>query len=145
MMIYFTWLIWIPTRWSYRKTAFDAHADQFRELLRYAEMFVNHNASERPVFTFVIGAIPSLFYAATKCRLPSIRRRALALLKKAPKKESLLGADSSAEVAYQVISIEGRGLGLPDPAVYNDEADATDIDDTLRPAEGHASAHNGSE
>ena len=77
---------------------------------------------------------PSLFFAATECRVPSIRRKALALLKKAPGKESILGADTSAEVAYRLITTEEKGLGLPDPAKY-DETKVSELDDTLLPAE----------
>ena len=135
LMIYYTWLIWIPTRLSCRKTAFDAHTNRFRKLLHHAEIFLNYPANERPVFTFEIGAIPSLYWVASECRIPSLRRKALALLKKAPKKESFLGADSSAEVAYRQISIEERLLGLPDPAKFDEISDGMYIDDSVLPAE----------
>lgn len=135
MMIYSTYAVWMPTRLSHRKIAFDAHAPTFRELVHYGEIFVNHNASERPVFTFDIGAVPSLYYAASECRVPSIRRKAAALLKKAPKKESIMNADSGAEVAKKIIAIEERGLGHPDPLKFNDCFDITGIDDSRLPDE----------
>ena len=135
LMIYYTWLIWIPTRLSCRKTAFDAYTDQFRELLNHAEVFLNHHTSERPVFTFEFGAIPSMYWVACECRVPSLRRKALALLRKAPKKESFLGADSSAEVAYRQLVIEERDLRLPDPAELDENSDGIYVDDSVLPAE----------
>jgi hypothetical protein len=134
-MIYYTWLIWIPTRLSYRKTAFDAHTYEFRELLHHAELFLDHETNARPVFTFEIGAIPSMYWVASECRVPSLRRKALALLKKAPKKESFMGADSSAEVTYRQVLIEERGLGLPDPAKFDEGSDEMYIYDSILPAE----------
>jgi hypothetical protein len=135
MMMYCTFAIWMPTRLSHRKIAFDAHASKFSELVHHAEVFLNHSANDRPVFTFDIGAIPSLYYAASECRVPSIRRKAMALLKKAPRKESIMGADSSAEIAHRLISIEERGLGLPDPAEFDESSNMAEIDDSRLPDE----------
>ena len=134
-MIYCNYAVWMPTRLSHRKIAFDAHTAMFEELVHHAEIFLNHYASERPVFTFDIGALPSLYYVASECRIPSIRRKAMALLRKAPRKESIINAESSAEVALRIIAIEERDLGLPDPSDFNDCLDTTNLDDTKLPDE----------
>lgn len=86
----------------------------------HAEKYLESNASERPVFSFDFGVIPALYFTASECRVPSIRRKALALLKLAPKKESLLAADNLAQLCSRLISIEERGLGLPDPMAVDD-------------------------
>lgn len=125
----------MPTKLSHRKTAFDGHTSKFRELVHHAENFLRRNESERPVFTFDIGAISSLFYVAWECRVPSIRRKATALLRQAPKKEGILGADGTIEIAIRIISIEERGLGLPDPANFDKSWNVADIDDTRLPEE----------
>lgn len=50
-----------------------------------------------------------------KCRVPSLRRRALFLLSTGVKKESVFGARSLGEVAVRIIEFEEQGLGLPIP------------------------------
>jgi hypothetical protein len=59
----------------------------------------------------------------------------MALLKKAPRKESIMGADSSAEIAHRLISIEERGLWLPDPAEFDESSNMAEIDDSRLPDE----------
>jgi hypothetical protein len=113
LTLYYTTVIWVSTQLSACKTAFDQYASQFGELVFHAEKYLKNNTTERLVFAFDFGVIPSLYFASSECRVPSTRRKALALLRLAPKKESLLAADNMAELCDRLITIEEGGLGLP--------------------------------
>lgn len=68
-------------------------------------------------FTFETHIIPPLYYVATKCRHPLIRRSALELLKKNPfRRENLWRASVMGALAGHIVSLEERwpqGLGGP--------------------------------
>ena len=133
-MYYHSTFIWLSTRLSPTQAIFDEFTGHFQELVRHAEIYVNAKAIELPTFTFEVGAVPLLYLSAAKCRVPSIRRQALDLFNKAPRKECLHGAESTAEVACRLIEIEEEGLGLPEPACSGRCATAI-IDDTILPPE----------
>ncbi|KAM0425873.1 hypothetical protein ACHAPT_008811 [Fusarium lateritium] len=57
-------------------------------------------------FTADIGLIPPLYYTALKCRIPSLRRRAIKLLETATHKESIWNGAVAAQVAREVVKIE---------------------------------------
>lgn len=57
-------------------------------------------------FSIDLCIIPCLFYIAIKCRHPKIRRRAVDLLRKAPRREALWDAEAAALSAEVAISFE---------------------------------------
>lgn len=59
-------------------------------------------------FTFEISLIPALQFAATRCRCPTTRREAAAMLERGLPREGLWDAEQQAVVARRVIEIEER-------------------------------------
>ncbi|KAK3673247.1 hypothetical protein LTR78_006792 [Recurvomyces mirabilis] len=117
LMLYFhTSHIWLSTRLTLLESSFDDHTAHFEEVLRHAEIYITSKEDERLTFTFEVGAIPPLYFTATKCRVPSIRRQALRLLARAPRKEAMWGATSTGQIAARLMAIEEEGLGLTPPA-----------------------------
>lgn len=107
--------VWVSSRLEASETVFDNFTAEFKQLLRHAETYVRATALQLPIFTFEIGAVLPLFMAASKCRVPSIRRQALDLMLRCPRKESTFGAYSCAQAICRLIEIEESGLGLPTP------------------------------
>lgn len=113
MAFYHATFIWLSTRLSPNERIFDTLTDHFAALLNYAELYLEILPTPTPTFTFEIGVTPALFLAAIKCRVPSFRRRAIALMLRAPKKECMHGSFSTAEFARGIIELEEAGSGLP--------------------------------
>lgn len=107
--------IWVSSRLEPAETAFDSFTAEFQDLVNCADVYVRATAQQLPTFTFEIGAVLPLFLTAYKCRVPSIRRRALDLMLQCPPKESTFGAHSCAQAICRLITIEESGLGLPPP------------------------------
>ena len=122
-MYYNSTLIWASTRLSLTETAFDDFTSHFEQIVHYADVYLSSHANDRATFTFETGAVAPLFLTATRCRIPSLRRQALDLMRRAPRKECFHGAESTAEVAGRVIDIEEEGLArleddLPPPEAF---------------------------
>ena len=113
LMYYHVSLILLSTRLTPTQTVFDNYTHGFREIVRHAKTYLAAQAPQNSTFTFELGAVPALYFTATKCRIPSLRRRALDLISETPKKESMWGARSVAELVSRFIIIEEQGLGLP--------------------------------
>lgn len=78
----------VGTRLDPYQTTFDQYTKQFQEIVRMADVYVKI-MPDKTTFVFEDGIIGVLYFAATKCRVPSIRRKALELLRKAPRKECI--------------------------------------------------------
>lgn len=96
------------------EAAFASVVSTCEEILRAAvQVIVADTAagycSEGFSFTADIGLIAPLYYSALKCRVPSIRRRAIKLLETATHKESIWNGAIAAQVAREVIKIEEQG------------------------------------
>jgi hypothetical protein len=119
-------IIWLSTYLSLVQTAFDQYNDRFEIIVHHADVIITL-VDTPPSFTFEMGVIPPLYFVATKCRDPAIRRRALSLLKKAPKRESSWSALPTTRVVEKVIALEeelnGRFVEFPPdrPVVWVDE------------------------
>lgn len=109
-MYYNSTLVWASTRLSLTEMTFDDFTSNFEQIVHYADIFLRSRFDDRTTFTFETGAVAPLFLTATRCRIPSLRRKALDLMRKAPRKECFHGAESTAEVAGRVIDIEEEGL-----------------------------------
>ena len=134
LMYYHSTTIWSSTRLALTETAFDEFTYHFEQIVHHAGIYLNAQAGERLTFTFETGAVAPLFLTTTHCRIPSLRRKALDLMAKAPRKESFHGAGSTAEIASRVIAIEEDGLGFPMPECTGRCAlDA--VDDSVLPPE----------
>lgn len=73
--------LWLSTRLIGGEMVFDEYTHEFKEILRCAEIYLA-NRGERSTFTFEVGVVPPLYLVATKCRVPSIRRKAIELMKR---------------------------------------------------------------
>ncbi|KAI1631442.1 hypothetical protein F4809DRAFT_657943 [Biscogniauxia mediterranea] len=75
--------IWAETALERSEMAYDAYIDQFKwfvdEATELATRDDSSSSSSRPVFSFEMAFVPSLFFIAIKCRCLDTRLRALAL------------------------------------------------------------------
>ena len=75
----------------------------------------------KPTFSLSLGLVTPLYMMTTRCRDPSIRRRALHLLQTCNRKEGIWDSRLSARVAQRVVEIEEAGAvprpedGPPEP------------------------------
>lgn len=69
------------------------------------------NSSKKPIFSMDMNIVGPLFSIAHRCRDPLIRRRAIALLYRAPLQEGLWHSFLTAQVAEKIVKIEEAGLG----------------------------------
>lgn len=74
-----------------------------------SRIIVPRSKGPRPVFMFETRFIPQLFFVATKCRHPAIRRQAISLLRLGPEVENTWKADTLADIAERVVGTEESG------------------------------------
>jgi hypothetical protein len=105
------------------ETVFDNHTQEFKAIVGMSQELLSMDAAvdsmdaavdEQHIlsFSFDFGVTPPLYFTATHCRDPLIRRRALALLRRAHRKQGSWNSEDSAKCAEQIIKIEELGLGL---------------------------------
>jgi hypothetical protein len=97
------------------ETSFDAFLTNFEEVVNLAESAVDTECvtswTQRwATVNFQAHNIPHLYLTATKCRNPTIRRKALALLKGSFTGQRLWNIDSAIIVAERVVELEEEGL-----------------------------------
>ncbi|KAK4456057.1 hypothetical protein QBC34DRAFT_287340 [Podospora aff. communis PSN243] len=126
-----TTYIWTSTALSTGEGAFDSHVSTFSSIIPLAASFMDAVASSAgpttgksptttaatdprrfsSMFTFEMHVIAPLYYVATKCRHPLIRRAALDLLRRNPaRRENLWRANVMAAIADQTIRLEEKHL-----------------------------------
>jgi hypothetical protein len=76
----------------------------------YLILTLKDGAMSRQLFGLHLGYIPPLFFAATRCRDPSIRRQAITILHHSRRRERVWDSCAAARVAERVMAIEERGL-----------------------------------
>lgn len=117
----------LATALSTKETAFDAHLPDFAAIIPLASAFLEASsrqtstdrkysaATGNPVhpsgrclmFSFGLHVIAPLYFVATKCRHPIIRRAALDLLRRnSSRRENLWRANIMAEIAARTIRLE---------------------------------------
>ncbi|TID27049.1 hypothetical protein E6O75_ATG01542 [Venturia nashicola] len=112
--------IWIRVCTTVEESATDSYHADFEEIIHHAEQITRNQrtsmATPQPV-SFDIHILGPLFYTALKCRHPKLRRRALEILKMAPRREGLWNAHHAYVTAKRVIELEEQCLdsqGIPD-------------------------------
>ena len=110
---------WLAVCTTAEETAIDSYNPAFLELIECAEHVVNsykESGKLQPV-SFDMQVIGPLYYTTVKCRDPTLRRRALSLLKLAPRREGLWNAHHAFVTARRVIELEEgvdrNAQGLP--------------------------------
>lgn len=92
------------------ETAFDKFNPLFQTMVDQAsQIIIPKSKGPRPVFMFETRFIPQLFFVATKCRHPTTRRQAIALLRLGPEVENTWKADTLADIAERVVGTEESG------------------------------------
>ena len=113
---YIVAFIVIDTYLSDNETVFDKHIDQFRAIVDEAQelLFTNDGVDEqyKLSFSFDFGITPPLYFTASRCRDPLIRRRALALMRLPHRAQGPWNNEHSAKCAEEMIRIEEVGDGL---------------------------------
>ena len=91
-------------------TVWDIHTPDFDSVVTLAESICSTTTSSgaecEPSFTFEMGIIIPLYIAALKCRQPSIRQRALAILAKSPRREGFWDSRMAVSMAERIIEAE---------------------------------------
>nr|OQO22260.1 hypothetical protein B0A51_10832 [Rachicladosporium sp. CCFEE 5018] len=115
LLCYHVSVIWLSTRLQPNRMSIDRYTDHFREIIYHAKIYNRARSVESSELTMETGAIPSLYFVTMNCRVPSLRREALQLLRAGPSKEGIWGAICTAQLAATIIWLEERELGLPMP------------------------------
>jgi hypothetical protein len=104
--------IWVSTCLDKSETAFDSHMVGFTSIINLSELLLAKGsaANALPHFTFEMGLIPPLYFTAINCRHPTLRRKAVSLLRQGSRRESLWDAEPMARIAERVIELEESGL-----------------------------------
>ena len=116
------------------ESAFDHQLSNFTVIVTSIEAILLSNvhgeSSDSSSFSLDLGIIPPLFYTAIKCRSPDIRRRAIALLRRAPRQDGLWDAIESAKAAELAMDFEEQQVagGMPYHATIPEWARVHDID-----------------
>lgn len=120
LLHYKTIYIWLRACTTAGEMATDAYHADFEELVCYAEQITQPGTkvvTPQPL-SFDMHILGPLYYAALKCRVPTIRRRALDMLQSAPRREGLWNAHHAYVTAKRIIELEERhlinGQELPD-------------------------------
>lgn len=111
--------IWIRVCTIAGESATDSYHTDFEELVHYAEQMTKLGVgmvTPQPL-SFDIQILAPLYYTALKCRYRATRRRALEMLRLAPRREALWNAHHAYVTAKRVIELEEGDLNgheLPD-------------------------------
>ncbi|EXJ80819.1 hypothetical protein A1O3_07103 [Capronia epimyces CBS 606.96] len=101
--------IWLSTCTTRLQSAFDEYSERFATILDHAENVLKYSIEStagQPIFTSEAGPIPPLYFCAIKCRDPLLRRRALVLMRRAPRRESVWAYVPTEKVIEKVIGLE---------------------------------------
>ena len=96
------------------ESVWDTFTPQAEEIIGFAEAVVALEPSistvKRPTFSVDFSIVGALFAVAHKCRDPYLRRRAIAVLRTAPRQEGVWDSINAAHVAERIMTIEESGL-----------------------------------
>jgi hypothetical protein len=100
---------------STRQTVFDDHMDRFAEIVEYARVYLKH-CTEFPRIRLLAsadpGLVPPMYFCATKCRDPVLRREAQHMMRLAPQQGSQWAFVEPDRVLSRLISLE-EGANRP--------------------------------
>ena len=120
-------LTWLNRALVPEESAADADIPLYEQAVRLAEslQITDHNKTIRTsnsalppsTFLFDMEIVSPLYLVAIKCRDPSIRRRAIAVLRHTVRREGLWDSVKAAAIAERVMQIEEKGLPTLDGSV----------------------------
>ena len=94
-----------------QEIAFDSFTAAFESIVSLATLVIHEtgargNSRRTGHFSFDTGLVPPLYFTATRCRNPWIRRQALSLLSSTSRQECLWNSEMLSKVAERIILIE---------------------------------------
>jgi cholestenol Delta-isomerase len=91
---------------------YDALVSYFEEIVQHGEQLSEAlaNPAQNRSFSFDLGYMIPVYFTATRCRDPYIRRRAIRLLHTFPRQEGVWESTAAAAVAAKWMSVEEDGL-----------------------------------
>lgn len=102
----------LATCLTQRQTIFDDYMAHFADIVQHAAVYLRHDVQSStnmvPFLSgFNPGVLPPLYFCATKCRDPNLRRQALRLMRQAPRRQEDLWAFIVPDrVVAKLISVE---------------------------------------
>jgi hypothetical protein len=111
LMYYHATLIWTSTSVQREETRYDSHIHSFGSIIMHATKVIEARrpGSSGDAFVFESEVIPPLYWTATKCRHPLLRREALELLSRDTvrgRREQLWKAEQTSLVAARIVEME---------------------------------------
>lgn len=116
LMYYHSTVVWVSTALTPDEAAYDDYIPAFSAIVSHASSVIaaSSNAQDSGVtFTFESEVVPPVYWVASKCRHPLLRRAALRLLGKEEvknRREGLWRANVTHAVAKKIIEIEEEGM-----------------------------------
>ncbi|KAL9065860.1 MAG: hypothetical protein Q9157_007331 [Trypethelium eluteriae] len=95
--------------WDQHIQIFSHMLDLASEVIKEAAALFALNGAHSPTFQIDVGLIAPVFETATKCRDPAIRRRAINLLRVAPRQEGVWDGVLASRVAERFVQLEEEG------------------------------------
>ncbi|KAH7305204.1 hypothetical protein B0I35DRAFT_493086 [Stachybotrys elegans] len=93
---------------GYDECVFDQYTQDFSDAVDLAALIYSEDASAFLADTSVVAV---LFYVATKCRHPQIRRRAVSLLESSSRQEGIWHSALAVQMATKIIELEENAVG----------------------------------
>lgn len=117
--------VWLEASLSTDEMIWDKYNDKFEEMVQLAEPVIYDSLrfpdESSKAFSFELGIIPTLQFVAWKCRWPKIRRKALQLLRIAPKRECVFDSSYVYALYEKVRELEESALNLSPGEVPADD------------------------
>jgi hypothetical protein len=119
-------LTWLNRSLVPEESAADADIPLYEHAVRLAETLSTDSAQNdktlpTSTFLFDMETVSPIYLVAIKCREPSIRRRAIALLRRTVRREGLWDSVKAAAIAERIVEIEEVGLEALDGSVLPEE------------------------
>jgi hypothetical protein len=110
MTHYHTIRLWTANACTVSQMPLDSHLEEFQDILRHAKRILDAmdpNVTQTAArFTFEISIIPALYFVGQRCRCPTTRREAVALLARNPPREGMWDAEQHVLVLNRIIEME---------------------------------------
>ncbi|KAF1960650.1 hypothetical protein CC80DRAFT_513463 [Byssothecium circinans] len=125
-IFYITLIIILATSQTKSQMTYDAFLPQFKDLVRLVRLLLSHDNIIIPTgpaskstrsepspstrFRIDMDTLPMLYFTATKCRHPRVRREAISLLRAGSSREGLWDGRAEARLAEEFMLIEEEGI-----------------------------------
>ncbi|KAJ5200096.1 hypothetical protein N7472_005300 [Penicillium cf. griseofulvum] len=115
-LYFYTCSIIAETYYSESESVFDRYTGRFRTIVNLAEgvteMWKRESQEFSLIFSFDLGITPPMFLAASRCRHPLVRRKAVSLMLQSPFYHGAWQDRYSGLCAQRMIEIEEQNVGI---------------------------------